>query len=161
MRRGLKLAFMMPASRSSLPQARPGQPQGGGRDTPPLLEDLPVPQLLRACRQLGIFWSLGPETMADLLGTSRTTWFRWLEAAEASAKPLLTPDQRARAVALLRIFEAAGELNQTDDELRSWPSEPLSAPGFKGQTPLATMLAGFEGLLLVRDYLNFLVGSWN
>jgi len=151
----------MSASRSPLASTRSGQAPGGGGDAPLLLEDLPLPQLLQACRQLGVFWSLGPETLAALLGTSRTTWFRWLDAAEGAAKPLLTSDQRARAVALLRIFEAAGDLHQTDEALRRWPSEPLAAPGFRGQTPLATMLSGFEGLLQVRDYLNFLLGSWS
>jgi len=151
----------MAPRRSSLPPHPPAQAQGDGRDTPVGLEDLPVPQLLRACRQLGAFWSLGPATMATLLGTSRSTWFHWLEAAEFSASPLLTSDQRARAVSLLRIFEAAGDLNPSDEDLRKWPTEPIDAPGFQGQSPMARMLSGFEGLLLVRDYLNFLLGSWN
>ena len=126
-----------------------------------LLEELPVLDLLRACRRLGDLWALSPEIMAALLGTSRTTWFRWSEAAEASREPLWTSDQRARALAMLRIFEAVGDLHQTDQDVLAWPHEPLDGPGFAGQTPLAVMQSGFEGLLLVRDYLNFLLGAWS
>lgn len=125
------------------------------------LEDLPVLDLLRACRKLSDFWSLGPEVMAALLGTSRTTWFRWMETADASREPLWTADQRARAQVLLRIFEAVGDLHQGDEDAQAWPHEPLDAPGFEGKTPLEVMRSGFEGLLFVRDYLNFLLGAWS
>lgn len=136
-------------------------PRVGSNDAPRLLEDLPVPDLLRACRKLGDFWNLGPEAMASLLGTSRTTWFRWIESADATREPLWTADQRARALTLLRIFEAVGDLHHADEDLRTWPQEPLNGPGFAGKTPLEVMLSGFEGLLLVRDYLNFLLGVWS
>lgn len=151
----------MRAARSvtSSPEAVPLKP--GHRESTRLLEELPVLDLLRACRKLGEFWSLNAEVSANLLGTSRTTWFRWLEAAEASREPLWTADQRARALALLRIFEAVGDLHQADEDARSWPHEPLGGPEFGNRTPLAVMQSGFEGLLLVRDYLNFLLGAWS
>ena len=104
---------------------------------------------------------LPPEACGALLGTSRTTWFRWLEAAEKGGSPTWTGDQRARALAWLRIFEAAGDLHQANQDAFSWPHEPLEAPGFAGQTPLEVMLSGFEGLLRVRDYLNFLLDAWS
>ncbi|MBP1628337.1 MAG: hypothetical protein H6Q00_2812 [Holophagaceae bacterium] len=125
------------------------------------LEQLPVLDLLRACRKLSNLWGLNPDAMASLLGTSRSTWFRWIEAAEASREPLWTADQRARALTLLRIFEAAGDLHQEEQDLLAWPHEPLQAPGFEGQTPLCVMQSSFEGLLRVRDYLNFLLNVWS
>lgn len=135
--------------------------KAGGRSAVRFLEDLPVLDLLRAYRKLGDFWGLSPEVMARLLGTSRTTWFRWSEAADASHEPLWTGDQKTRALALLRIFEAVGDLHQADEDARAWPHEPLDAPGFAGRTPLEVMQSDFEGLLLVRDYLNFLLGAWS
>jgi len=132
-----------------------------GQDALRHLEQLPVLDLLRACRKLSTLWGFSPESMASLLGTSRSTWFRWIEAAEASREPLWTADQRARALALLRIFEAAGDLHQEEQDLLGWPHEPLQAPGFEGQTPLSVMQSSFEGLLRVRDYLNFLLNAWS
>ena len=99
--------------------------------------------------------------MAGLLATSRTTWFRWLEAVGTGREPFWTADQRARALALLRIFEGAGDLHQADEDLRQWPARPLAAPGFEGRPPLEVMLSGFEGLLMVRDYLNVLLAGWS
>lgn len=131
----------------------------GGRQR--LLENLPVVDLLQACRKLGDFWALGPEIMANLLGTSRTTWFRWIEGMEASREPLWTSDQRARALALVRIFEAVGDLHHSDEDALAWPRQPLDSPGFTGKTPLEVMQSGFEGLLLVRDFLDFLLGAWS
>lgn len=151
----------MSASRSLHPIPAAGQPKGGGPPAFELLEDLPVLDLLRACRKLGTLWALGPDAMANLLGTSRTTWFRWLESAKAGREPLWTADQRSRALALLRIFEAVGDLHAMDEEALRWPHERLNAPGFQGGTPLEVMLSGFEGLLLVRDYLNFLLDAWS
>lgn len=132
----------------------------GGRDGH-LLENLPVLDLLQACRRLGELWKLGPEEMSTLLGTSRTTWFRWLEAADTSREPLWTADQRTRALALLRIFEAVGDLHQADGDAEAWPHQILEGPGFSGKTPREVMLSGIEGLLLVRDYLNFLLNAWS
>ena len=133
----------------------------GSRTGTPFLEDLPALELLRACRKLSGLWALSPEACAALLGTSRTTWFRWLEAAETGVAPPWTADQRARALAWLRIFEAVGDLHQVDADALAWPHEALAAPGFAGRTPLEVMMSGFEGLLLVRDYLNFVLGAWS
>lgn len=135
---------------------------GGRQDSVRLLEGVPVLELLGACRKLGEFWGLGPDVMANLLATSRTTWFRWVEMADASrGEPLWTPDQRSRVFALLRIFEATGDLHQAEEDFRAWPREALGAPGFEGKTPLEVMQSGVEGLLLVRDYLNFVLGAWS
>jgi len=127
---------------------------------PLLLEELAVPVLLQACRRLQGQWGLEAETMAGLLGTSRSTWFRWAEAQKAGKAVPWTGDQRTRALALLRIYEAVADLHQEDGDARRWVFEPLDAPGFGGQAPLAVMASGFEGLLAVRDYLNFLHGAW-
>jgi uncharacterized protein (DUF2384 family) len=151
----------MRAARSVSQVPRNFQPiQNDGRNGH-LLESLPVLDLLQACRRLGELWQMGPEEMSTLLGTSRTTWFRWLEAADASREPLWTADQRTRALALLRIFEAVGDLHQVDADAKAWPHQPLEGPGFSGRTPLEVMLSGIEGLLLVRDYLNFLLNAWS
>ena len=97
---------------------------------------------------------------ATLLGTSRSTWFRWLESLKQAKAVPWTGDQRTRALALLRIFEAVADLHQEDPDARQWLREPLEAPGFAGRTPLEVMTSSFEGLLLVRDYLNFLHSAW-
>lgn len=150
-----------------MPKARKTTPEGARHPSPKrapgvrLLETLPVLDLLRACTKLAELWALNTEEIAGLLGTSRSTWFRWLEAAETGREPLWTADQRARALALLRIFEAAGDLEQRDEDLLRWAHAPLEGPGFGGRTPLEVMKSGFEGLLLVRDYLNFLHGAWD
>jgi uncharacterized protein (DUF2384 family) len=60
----------------------------------------------------------------------------------------------------LRIYEAVADLHHEDRDARPWIHEPLEAPGFKGRTPFEVMTSGFEGLLMVRDYLNFLHGAW-
>lgn len=148
-----------PQGKKVAPEAGPAVPPAPGPS--PFLEDQPVLALLRACKGLAEVWNLGPETIACLLGTSRTTWFRWLEAAEDGREPLWSADQRARALALLRIFEAVGDLNQADEDADAWPHEPLRAPGFNGKTPLQVMTSGIEGLLLVRDHLNFVLHAWS
>lgn len=94
------------------------------------------------------------EALAGLLGTSRSTWFRWVEGEDRELR--WTPDQRTRALALLRIFEAVGDLHQDDAEAHAWVRQPLEGPGFEGRTPLEVMDSGIEGLLGVRDFLNFL-----
>ena len=127
---------------------------------PALLEDLAVPALLQACRRLQERWDLDAEAMAGLLGTSRSTWFRWLEALKSGKAVQWTGDQRTRALALLRIYEAVADLHHQDQDARQWIREPLAAPGFGDRAPLAVMVSGFEGLLAVRDYLDFLHGAW-
>lgn len=126
---------------------------------PRLLEDLPVHDLLQACRKLADLWALSSQAIAALLGTSRTTWIRWLEKAASEKEPKWTKDQRSRGVALLTVFEAVGDLHQNDQEALAWPHETLYAPGFEGKTPLQVMTSDIEGLFLVRDYLKFLLGG--
>jgi uncharacterized protein (DUF2384 family) len=133
------------------------KPQGGPKV---LLEDLGATQLLGACRLLQEQWGLEAEASANLLGTSRSTWFRWLDALKGGKEVQWTGDQRTRALALLRIFEAVADLHHDDRDARQWVHQPLEAPGFAGRTPLAVMTSGFEGLLLVRDYLDFLHSAW-
>lgn len=147
------------ASKKIVPGTRPAAPAVSASGS--FLEDQPVLALLRACKVLAEAWSLSPESISGLLGTSRTTWFRWLEAAEDGREPLWSADQRTRALALLRIFEAVGDLNQADLDADAWPHEPLRGPGFDGKTPLQVMASGIEGLLLVRDYLNFVLYTWS
>ena len=127
---------------------------------PALLEDVPMPALVQACRKLQEWWALDADAMAGLLGTSRSTWFRWLEARKTGKDCQWTGDQRARALALLRIFEAVADLHPEDQEARQWIHQPLAVPGFGNRAPLAVMASGFEGLLAVRDYLDFLHGAW-
>jgi hypothetical protein len=152
----------MSTARSRAAHSLEGVPhQVSGLEHSRALESLPALDLLLACRKLSDYWGFGAEIMADLLGTSRSTWFRWVESAEATRQPLLTGDQRARALALLRIFEASADLHQAAADHQAWPHEVLDGPGFMGRTPLEVMRSHFEGLLLVRDYLNFLLGSWS
>ena len=125
-----------------------------------LLEDLGAPDLLGACRRLQELWKLDAEVAANLLGTSRSTWFRWCDALKGGKDIQWTGDQRTRALALLRIFEAVADLHHEDRDARTWIHEPLEAPGFGGRSPLEVMTSGFEGLLLVRDYLDFLHSAW-
>ena len=125
-----------------------------------LLEDVGNPQLLQACRKLQELWGLDAEQMAGLLGTSRSSWFRWLEALKGGRESPWTGDQRTRALALLRIFEAVADLHHEDRDAASWIHEALDAPGFAGRTPLQVMASSFEGLLMVRDYLDFLHSAW-
>jgi uncharacterized protein (DUF2384 family) len=124
------------------------------------MEDLGALDLLRACRRLQDLWELDGEAIANLLGTSRSTWFRWLDALKGAKDIQWTADQRARALALLRIFEAVADLHHEDRDAHPWVHQPLEAPGFAGRTPLEVMTSGFEGLLLVRDYLDFLHSAW-
>lgn len=140
---------------------RAPHPAPKGTPSTRLLETLPVPDLLRACAKLAELWALNTEEIAGLLGTSRSTWFRWQEAVETGRTPRWTGDQRARALTLLRIFEAAGDVEQRDEGLLRWAHAPLEGPGFSGRPPLEVMKSGFEGLLLVRDYLDFLHGAWD
>jgi uncharacterized protein (DUF2384 family) len=143
---------LLQGARSSKPKPEAGK----GR----LLEELDAADLLRACRKLQDLWGLDAELMAGLMGTSRSTWFRWLEAQKSARAFPWTGDQRTRALALLRIFEAIADLHHEDQEAFHWIHEPLDGAGFRGRTPLEVMGSGFEGLLLVRDYLDFLHGAW-
>jgi uncharacterized protein (DUF2384 family) len=79
----------------------------------------------------------------------------------ALGEPAWSPDQRARALALLRIFEAVGDLHPDDALAYAWVHEPLEGPGFQGRTPLAVMLSGIEGLFQVKEYLEFLHNGWS
>lgn len=123
------------------------------------VEDLPVAELFPACRKLGNQWHLPPREIAGLLGTSRSTWARWIEAEKQGHEPRWSPDQRARALALLRIFEAVGDLHQKDEYALTWPHEALLGREFGGRTPLEVMASGIEGIFLIRDYLNFLLAA--
>jgi len=133
---------------------------GIGLPQPVLLEDLAMPALLQACRRLQDLWALDADAMAGLLGTSRSTWFRWQDALKTARDCPWTGDQRSRALALLRIFEAVADLHHEDRDAFEWIHQPLAAPGFGNRPPLAVMASGFEGLLAVRDYLDFLHGAW-
>jgi uncharacterized protein (DUF2384 family) len=99
--------------------------------------------------------------MAILLGTSRTTWYRWLKITDSDHQPRWTADQRMRAETLLRIFEAVVDLHRDDNDAHRWLHKSSTAPGLKNRAPLEVMIEGMEGLLLVRDYLNFLHASWS
>ena len=98
-----------------------------------LLSDLADEELLVACERLGIYWSLDP---GSLIGA---------------------PPERDRVLCVVQIFEAAGDLQQADEDFINWPNEPLRAPGFNGRTPLEIMQTGIEGIILVQDYLNFIL----
>lgn len=141
-------------------KAQPAAARRQARSRAPLLEDVPVSELLSACRNLQGRWALDAEMIAGLLGTSRSTWFRWLESLGEDRPIPWTGDQRTRALALLRIFEAVADLHQEDRDADAWVHEPLEVPGFDGRPPLEVMAAGFEGLLAVRDYLDFLHSAW-
>jgi len=137
----------------SAPKALPKAAAGHVR----LLEELPDGELFQACRKVGGLWKVGAEVMAGLLGTSRSTWFRWVEGPA----PAWSPDQRTRALAILRIFEAVGDLHQLDADAHAWVHQPLDGQGFEGSTPLSIMCSGIEGLLQVKDYLNHLHAGWS
>ena len=125
------------------------------------LEDLPNTELLQPCKRLQENWRLSGRTMAILMGSSASSWSRWSRAIQDPRNPTWTADQRARALVLLRIYEASGDLNQNDEEAWRWPHEALGGPAFEGRTPLQVMESGYEGLLAVRDYLNFILASWS
>ena len=96
------------------PKERP--PRGTGGEPQIFMEDLGALDLLRACRRLQDLWELDGEAIANLLGTSRSTWFRWLDALKGAKDIQWTADQRARALALLRIFEAVADLHHDHQE---------------------------------------------
>lgn len=126
---------------------------------PRLLEDLPNQDLFEACRKAAGLWKVNADDLAGLLGTTRSSLFRW---AEASGRELRwTPDQRTRALALLRIFEAVGDLHPEDREAFAWVHQPFTGAGFEGRTPLEVMASGIEGLLQVKDFLNVLHHGWS
>lgn len=152
------MALLHDPQRVKKGHSSPGRLPGGSK--PVLLEQLETSDLLRACEQLRKWWEIDSETWAGLLGTSRSSWFRWLEALETGKAVALSGDQRARALALLRIFEAVADLHHEDQDACRWIHEPLAAPGFGDRAPLVVMASGFEGLLMVRDYLDFLHGAW-
>ena len=99
-------------------------------------------------------WELSAVEQAELLGLSaatRSTITRYRNGAPMSENR----DALDRCANLLRIHEALNVLLPEEDESTrqaKWLRLPNRA--FKGLSPLTIMREGFEGLTLVRRYLE-------
>ncbi len=103
-------------------------------------------------------WQVNEPVRMRLLGTSRSTYFRWRGDPEAAR---LGPDTLERVSYILGIYKALHILLPNDIAANSWVNRPNTHPLFAGGTPLGRLQGGLVAdLFVVRQYLDAERG-WN
>lgn len=103
-------------------------------------------------------WDLADEDGMILLGTSRSTYFRWKRNPE---KARLGADTLERISYVFGIFKALRILLPRKDAADSWLKRPNTAPLFGGRPALERLRAGHVAdLYVVREYLDAQRGGW-
>jgi hypothetical protein len=106
---------------------------------------------LRAFTRIAELWHLSVAEQLSLLGTSRSTYFKWRKEAQ----PKLPRDTLERLSYLLGIYKALQLLLPDDRVADEWLRRPNDAPLFGGKSALERMLSGnVADLYTVRQYLD-------
>jgi hypothetical protein len=95
-------------------------------------------------------WHLTDAERRTLLGSPADK--RWFHLRRDTA-PSSTPEEFARARAVLDIDQALSACVGDRGEAARWLHTLETAPPFFGRTPLAVLLHGMEGLKIIADYL--------
>ncbi len=107
---------------------------------------------LRTFFRIAALWGLRVEEQMTLLGvTSRSTFFKWKKAKDAT----LSKDTLERMSYILGIYKALQILLPNEQAADAWIRKPNTAPLFGGQSALDRMLSGHvSDLYVVRHYLD-------
>jgi hypothetical protein len=128
------------------------------------LEDLDDRQLFSATRQLIGALKIESEELASLIGINPDTLYKWQVTFENGGAPVFHhnhKDRRARIIILLQIYESLCDLLQDKTEVRHWLRQKLDLPAFNGKTPLELMWYNFEGMIHIKNYLEYLHAAWS
>ena len=101
-------------------------------------------------------WEIPVQDRLPLLGCDQRTYDRWVET-----RVLLdvNPDTLERLSYILGIWKALHTLLPEAVAANTWIKRPNKSGTFRGQPPLAIMVAGgTNGLALVRRYLDGWIG---
>jgi len=102
-------------------------------------------------------WDISLEDQIQLLGTKRSTFFKWKKDLDGS----LTPDTLERISYIIGIYKALQILLPDTGAADEWIKKPNKAPLFGGLPALKRMLSGrVADLFLVRQYLDAQRGGW-
>jgi hypothetical protein len=106
---------------------------------------------LRAFARIAELWHLSVAEQLALLGTSRSTYFKWRKEPH----PKLPRDTLERLSYLLGIYKALQLLLPDTHAADEWIRRPNEAPLFGGKSALERMLSGnVADLYIVRQYLD-------
>ncbi len=128
------------------------------------LEDLDDRRLFHATRQLLGAFQIKSEELASLIGIEAKTLYRWQTVYENGGAPVFrhgSRDRRDRIIILLQIYESLCDLLQDKQEVRQWLRQKLELPAFEGKTPLEIMNYNFEGMINIKNYLEYLHTAWS
>jgi hypothetical protein len=106
---------------------------------------------LRAFAKIAELWHLSVAEQLALLGTSRSTYFKWRKESQ----PRLPRDTLERLSYLMGIYKALQLLLPNENAADQWIRRPNDAPLFGGKSALERMLSGnVADLYIVRQYLD-------
>ena len=108
-------------------------------------------QALAVFFRIAEHWGLGATEKQNLLGVSRTVFYRW-QAGHVTAP--LDAATAERLSYVFRIYAALQVLLPIDERSDAWVRQPNTSPLFGGGTALARMLGGRVGDL--KDVADFL-----
>jgi hypothetical protein len=118
---------------------------------------------LRTFGNVGRLWALSETERLALLGyPARSTLHKWTNDVRAERTVTLPFDTLMRLSALFGIYKGLRIVLNSDPEVAEWLRQPSTVLPFAGQSPLELMTeGGFEGLLLVRRYVDaWRSGAW-
>lgn len=118
---------------------------------------------LRTFGNIARLWALSETERLALLGyPARSTLHKWTNDVRADRRVTLPFDTLMRLSALFGIYKGLRIVLNSDPEVAAWLRQPATVLPFAGQSPLELMTeGGFEGLLLVRRYIDaWRGGTW-
>lgn len=111
------------------------------------------PAALRTFFNVADAWRLSPEEAQTLLGTNRSTYYRWRKDPAKQAQ--LPQDTLERLSYVFGIWKALRLIYSEDTVGNGWIRRNNDAPPFNGLRPLDLMNAGrVADLFLVRQHLD-------
>lgn len=118
---------------------------------------------LRTFGNLARLWNLSEAERLALLGyPARSTLHKWNGDLKGGRTITLPFDMLMRLSALFGIYKGLRIVLNSDPEVAEWLRQPSTVLPFADQSPLDLMIeGGFEGLLLVRRYVDaWRGGTW-
>lgn len=111
------------------------------------------PAALRTFFNIADAWDLSPEEAQAILGTNRSTYYRW--RGEPAKQKHLSQDTLERISYVLGIWKDLRIIYTEDTVGDGWLRRTNDAPPFNGMRPLELMRAGrVADLFMVRQHLD-------
>lgn len=138
-----------------LPEAAPEQQRNDEVQNSPA-SDLDTKRgtaLWEALTYLKERWELSDNNIADLVGVSRSTVQNWMNSQRVPYRA--RSNDIARLIHLIAVHRSLESMLETPEAQRSWLK--VYRPDL-GNVPYDLMASSYDGLLTVRQYLDYMRG---